>query len=527
MRDFELPGRSTAYAENGMAATSHPAATMAALNILQAGGNAVDAAIAAVALQGVVEPAMTGIGGDCFALLTESDGGVVAFNGSGRAPSAASVESLQELGVTDLDGSVHAVTVPGAVDAWAQLAERHGTKGLDELLQPAIAAADAGFIVTPRVAYDWATGIETLRRSAAGRAFYLSEGQAPVIGQRHRLPQLAGTLRQIAENGRDAFYQGEVAEHMVTFLRQQGGLHRLDDFSTAAGAFVDPIKTSYRGLEVFECPPNGQGIIALLMLNILEGFELADLDPDGVERFHLEAEATRFAFHDRNACLADPDQADVPVATLLDKRYASRLRSLIDPQRALATEATALLAAHRDTVYLTVVDRDRNVVSLINSLFEGFGSGLVCPETGVLFHNRGKSFALDPKHPNVIAPRKRPMHTIIPALALHDGAPAIGFGVMGGHYQPVGQVRALTNLMDFGFDPQAALDAPRAFAHDGQIDVERGVSQETANGLVRLGHKVVPAGKPLGGGQMIVIDRARGVLIGGSDPRKDGLALGY
>jgi gamma-glutamyltranspeptidase/glutathione hydrolase len=527
MRDFELPGRSAAYAENGMAATSHPLATLTALDVLRAGGNAVDAAIAAVAVQCVVEPAMTGIGGDCFVLLAPAGGGVIALNGSGRAPAAATAERLVELGVDELEGTVHALTVPGAIDAWARLLERYGTRELGELLQPAIRCAETGFVVTPRVAYDWARDGERLLQSSGGRVAYLPDDRAPVAGQKLRLPALASTLRRIAEGGREAFYCGELAERMVAYLQSEGGLHTTDDFAAAAGEFVTPIKTSYRGLEVYECPPNGQGVIALLMLNLLEGFELSSLDPNGAERLHLEAEATRLAFRDRNACLADPAAVDVPLARLLDKGYAAELRALVDPERALADLPPPLLPEHRDTVYLTVVDRDRNVVSFINSVFDSFGSGLVCPETGVLFHNRGKSFSLDPGHPNVIAPGKRPMHTIIPALACEKGLPTIAFGVMGGHYQPVGHVHVLTNLVDFGLDPQAAIDAPRAFAQDGELRLERGISRAAAEALARRGHKVVPAGKPLGGGQMIVVDHARGVLIGGSDPRKDGLALGY
>ncbi|HEX5079480.1 MAG TPA: gamma-glutamyltransferase [Geminicoccaceae bacterium] len=527
MRDFERPGRSAAYAEHGMAATSHPAATLAALDALRAGGNAVDAAVAAMAVHCVVEPGMTGIGGDCFVLLGRPDGEVVALNGSGRAPAAATPGLLAERGVTSLEDSVHAITVPGAIDAWARLLAAHGSKGLDELLQPAIRYAEDGFLVTPRVAYDWAEARERVARSEAGRAHYLPAGTAPVAGQRVRLPALAKTLRAIAARGRDAFYTGEIAERMAGFLQSQGGLHTVEDFATAAGAFVNPIKTSYRGLEIFECPPNGQGVMALQMLNILEGFELGALDPNGPERFHLEAEATRLARRDRDACLADPAHADVPVAQLLDKRYAAQLRALIDPDRALPALPPPLEVAHADTVYLTVVDRERNVVSFINSLFEAFGSGLACPETGVVFHNRGKSFSLDQRHPNAIAPGKRPMHTIIPALARKDGLPVLGFGVMGGHYQPVGQVHVLTNLLDFGQDPQAAIDAPRAFAYGEELQVERGVSTATAAALAKLGHRVVPSPKPLGGGQMIMVDHARGVLIGGSDPRKDGMALGY
>ena len=527
MRDFALPGRSVAYGESGMAATSHPAATLTALDVLRAGGNAIDAAVAAVAVQGVVEPAMTGIGGDCFVLLAPSGGGVVALNGSGRAPAAASAERLREQGVSDLDATAHCVTVPGAVDAWARLLAAHGSRGLDELLQPAIRYADEGFVVTPRVAYDWARAGERLLRSAAGRVFYLPDDHAPTAGQKVRLPALAGTLRRIAAHGPEAFYRGELAERMVAFLNEAGGLHSVDDFATAAGEFVEPISTTYSGYQIYQCPPSGQGVIVLLMLNILKGFELAALDPDGAERLHLQAEATRLAYRDRDAWLADPAQAEVPLARLLDEGYAAGLRRAIDPERAMAALPPSPLPAHADTVYLTVVDRDRNAVSFINSIYDSFGSGLVCPETGVLFHNRGSCFSLDPQHPNAIAPGKRPLHTIIPALAMQDGRPAIAFGVMGGHYQPVGQVQVLTSVLDFGLDPQEALDAPRSFAYGGELQLELGVPAATAEALRRRGHRVVPAGRPLGGGQMIMIDHQRGVLRGASDPRKDGLALGY
>ena len=314
---------------------------------------------------------------------------------------------------------------------------------------------------------------------------------------------------------------------MAAFLQAEGGAHGVDDFASARSEFVAPISTRYRGLEVCQCPPNGQGVITLLMLNILAGFELGGLDPGGAERLHLQAEATRLAYRDRDACLADPAKAEVPLGQLLDPDYAAALRRLIDPERALDVLPPALGVPHADTVYLTVVDRERNAVSFINSLYESFGSGLVCPETGVLFHNRGRCFALDPAHPNALAPGKRPMHTIIPALALRDGLPEIAFGVMGGHYQPVGQTQVLTDLVDFGRDPQAALDAPRSFAYRGELQVEAGVPAASVEGLRRRGHRVVPSGKPLGGGQMIVIDHQRGVLLGGSDPRKDGLALGW
>jgi gamma-glutamyltranspeptidase/glutathione hydrolase len=528
MRDFELPARSTAYGQRGMAATSHPEATLAALDVLRAGGNAVDAAIAAVAVQCVVEPQMTGIGGDCFALLAPASGGVVALNGSGRAPMALTIERVRERGAAAMaEAGAHTVTVPRALAGWAALLEAHGSRGLAELLQPAIRCAEEGFVVTPRVAYDWREARATLERSQGGRDFYLPGGQCPEEGRVMRMPALARTLRRIAEGGPKAFYEGEFTRSMVKALREHGGLHTEEDFAAAAAEFVTPIHSSYRDTVVYECPPNGQGIVALLILNILERFPLAEMAPDGAARLHLLAEATRLAFRDRDAALADPAQADVPVARLLDKSYASRLAEGIDPERAQAELPPPLLEPHPDTVYLTVVDRDLNAVSLINSVYDSFGSGLVCPETGVLFHSRGRAFSLDPGHPNALAPGKRPMHTIIPALAFRGGELWCSFGVMGGNYQPVGHAQVMAHLVDDRFDPQTALDAPRIMASPRDLEVEAGIGRATRRGLAQRGHRVVDTTGPLGGGQAILVDRRRGVLIGGSDPRKDGLALGW
>lgn len=528
MRDFELPGRSTAYAQHGMAATSHPLATLTALDVLRAGGNAVDAAIAAVAVQCVVEPQMTGIGGDCFALLAPASGGVVALNGSGRAPMALTIECVRERGTASMaEAGAHTVTVPGALAGWATLLEAHGTRGLGELLQPAIRCAEEGFVVAPRVAYDWRRAQATLERSQGGRDFYLPGGQCPDEGRVIRMPALARTLRRIAGDGHRAFYEGEVARSMVRALREQGGLHTEEDFAAATAEFVTPIHSTYRDTVVYECPPNGQGIVALLILNILERFPLAGMAPDAAPRLHLLAEATRLAYRDRDAVLADPAQADVPVARLLDKGYASRLAEGIDPERARAGLPPPLLEPHPDTVYLTVVDRDLNAISLINSVYDSFGSGLVCPETGVLFHNRGRAFSLDPGHPNALSPGKRPMHTIIPALAFRGGELWCSFGVMGGNYQPVGHAQVITSLVDDRLDPQAALDAPRVMAYPSDLEVEAGIGRAARRGLAQRGHRVVDTASPLGGGQAILVDRRRGVLIGGSDPRKDGLALGW
>ncbi len=529
MRDFQLPGRSPAVASHGMAATSHPLATLTALDVLRDGGNAIDAAIAACAAQCVIEPHNTTIGGDCFVLYAPGGGDeVIVLNGSGRAPAAAEPAWFAEAGITEIGvSSPHSVTIPGAVDAWERLAADHGRKDLGELLKPAIEFAESGVPVPARTAADWEAKSDLLREDADAARILLPGGRAPAPGDIHRQPELADTLRTIAEQGCAGFYEGPVAEDMVERLRSLGGLHTLDDFAAHGAVYVQPIETSYRGYDVFECPPNGQGIIALIMLNILSGYELGDLDPLGAERLHLEIEAGRLAFRDRNAFVADPELAEVPVERLLDPDYAAELRGHIDPGRAMAALPPSSIPRHADTVYLTVVDRDRNAVSFINSIFHSFGSGIMAPMSGVLLQNRGYGFRVDPAHPNCIGPRKRPLHTIIPGMACKDGRAVLPFGVMGGHYQPFGHVHLLTNLIDFGMDAQEGLDCPRVFHDEGRLVVERGVGAEARRGLAEMGHEVVEAGSPLGGGQAIRIDHERGVLVGGSDPRKDGCALGY
>jgi gamma-glutamyltranspeptidase/glutathione hydrolase len=536
MRQLDQPGRSTVHAPSGMAATSHPLSSAAAIRILQQGGNAMDAAIAACATQCVVEPQSTGIGGDCFCLYSPKGGnggeGVVAFNGSGRAPAAATVEWYLEQGIRTIDRHTpHAVTIPGAVDAWSQLIADHGTMTLGEVLQPAIDYATNGFPVHHRQHRDWADCAPLLARDAAAAKYYLKDGKAPALGSMVRLPQLARSLKTIAEKGRDGFYEGWIAEDIVSYLRGKGGLQTLEDFSATRGDYVTPVKTSYRGYEVYECPPNGQGIVALAMLNILSGFDLASLDPLSPERFHLEIEAARLAYRDRNAALGDPAFADIPVDDWLSADHADRTRALIDPDRRLKALPPSDLPLHGDTVYLTVVDRDRNAVSFINSVFSGFGSCQVSPESGVVLHNRGQGFVINPGHASCIAPGKRPMHTIIPGMLMKNGKAQMPFGVMGGHYQACGHAHLLTNLLDWDMDLQEAIDYPRAFPDvfdaDGVVEVESGVPAETRAGLERLGHRIVTAARPIGGAQAIWIDWEQGVLRGASEPRKDGQAIGY
>jgi gamma-glutamyltranspeptidase/glutathione hydrolase len=505
---------------------------MTAVKVLLDGGNAMDAAVAACAVQCVVEPGSTGIGGDCFMLFAPGNGGdIVAFNGSGRAPAAANVEWYVENGFDAIERfTPHSVTVPGAIDAWATLLKDYGTMGLDRLLQPAIAFAREGYPVHSRVAVDWETGAQaTLRHNPNAERVMLPGGKPPKVGTMHRQPQLADTMELIAGKGRDAFYTGRVAEDIVGHLRELGGLHTMDDFAEAKGEYVVPVRTEYRGYDVYECPPNGQGIIALEMLNILSGYDFSGMDPLSAERLHLLVEATRLAYRDRDDAVADPAQAQVPADWMLSAERADELRGAIAADRAMAPPPPTDLPAHADTVYLCVVDKDRNAVSFINSLFSGYGSGIMSPETGVMLHNRGNGFVVEPGHPNCIAPRKRPLHTIIPGMLARDGRAVMPFGVMGGHYQCVGHNHFLGNFIDFGLDVQEAIDLARIFAPPGgdSVEAEAGVPEETVEQLKALGHKVTAPEKPIGGGQAIMIDWEAGVLTGGSDPRKDGCALGY
>ena len=529
MRDLHFPGRSVVHATSGAAATSHPFATLTAIDVLRGGGNAVDAAIAACAVQCVVEPMMTGIGGDCFVLLQKGgQGPVIGLNGSGRAPAGLTAEHLLDQGIRTIGlESVHSVTVPGAIDAWCRLLADHGTMALEELFQPAIRYAEEGFAVLPRTAADWARNVPRVMGDPNATALYLKDGAAPAAGETWRSPELGATLKAIGERGRDAFYDGEIAEDMVGYLAEIGGTHTLDDFAATACVFVEPVTSEYAGRDVVEIPPNSQGIAALVLFNILKGFDLGAMDPMGADRLHLETEAGRLAFATRNQFVADPAMADVPVEYLLSDGFAEELRGRISMDRAMPANPVIPGPQHQDTIYLTVVDRDLNCVSFINSLFHGFGCCIASPTTGVMFQNRGAGFRVEPGHPNCVAPGKRPLHTIIPGMALRDGRCEVSFGVMGGAYQPVGHVHLLTNLWDFGMDVQEAIDCPRAFNFGGALTVERGVPESVRRDLAARGHEIEEIVIPWGGGQAIVVDRARGTLAAGSDPRKDGCALGY
>ncbi len=421
--------------------------------------------------------------------------------------------------------SIHAVTVPGAVDAWAAILDAHGRFGLDRALAPAIRLAEHGFPVTARVAWDWAQMVAKLRADAGAARHYLFGGGAPAEGDVVKFPALAQTLKTIAAQGARAFYSGPIADDMVATVAERGSFLTAEDFASHRGEVVTPITTNYRGLDLYELPPNGQGLTALVLMNILEQFDLAALDPTGPDRFHLMLEAARLAYAVRDTYLADPAFMRVAVPDLIDKAFAKRLAGHIDRSRRAALPRTP--APGSDTVYLTVVDRDRKAVSVINTLFSYFGVGICTEQTGIMLTNRGACFVVDPAHPNTFGPGKRPMHTIIPALAGRDGRIEMAFGVMGAHYQPMGHVQLVTNMVDYGMDVQTAIDAPRAFFVGEETVIERGIPAATAAGLAARGHDVAVAYAPHGGAQAIRIDWQRGVLIGASDPRKDGCALGY
>ncbi|MCR9085519.1 MAG: gamma-glutamyltransferase family protein [Rhodobacteraceae bacterium] len=525
MRDFHLPGRSTVFATEGMCATSHPVAAHTAIRILQDGGNAVDAAIAAGVLLGIAEPQMTGLGGDLFVLMTPpGENRILALNASGRAPAALRAETLRAAGHSSVPlNGAEAVTLPGAVAGFCKLSEEWGRLDLDQTLSPAIHYAEHGLPVAPRTAFDWA-GFADLADGYA-RTHFLIDGTAPRPGHVFRAPGQAEVLRRIAAQGRAGFYEGEVAAEMVATLRERGGVHTETDFAEVEADWVNPISGDYKGMELVEHPPNGQGATAILLAKILARFDLPALDPFGAVRAHLEAEATKLAYDARDRFLADADHTN-RLAHMTDDATADALAALIDPKRAMPTPPPAAGAVHKETVTLSVVDKDRMVVSMIYSIFHDFGSGIATPNFGLLFHNRGAGFCLEPGHPNEIGGGKRPMHTIIPGMLRDAGRVSMPFGVMGGAYQATGHARFLTNTVDYELHPQAALDAPRSFATEGELRVERGYSETVCAELAEMGHKVVIPEVPIGGAQAIRV-HADGVLEGASDARKDGCALGY
>jgi len=520
--------RSAVLATQGMVATSQPLAAQAGLQVLQQGGNAIDAAVATAAVLNVVEPMSTGIGGDMFAIVYMAKTRELAgLNGSGRSGYAASIKFFTKQGMNAIPTTgVHSISVPGAVDGWETLLHKYGTMSLAQVLKPAIEHAAKGFPVSEIIAADWEHSLAKLKAHPDTARTYLKDGRAPKMGEIFIQPNLAITLQKIAIGGSDAFYRGDLAREIVSSLQKLGGQLTLKDFADHHSTWVKPVSTTYRGVELFELPPNGQGIAALEMLNILEGFDLKSLGHNSAEYLHLLVEAKKLAFADRDAYYADPDKVAVPVDKLTSKEYGELQRKRIDQKRA-ARSFEQGLTGQGDTIYLTVVDKERNCVSFINSLFHSFGSGIVAGDTGICLHNRGCLFSLDPKHPNRLEPHKRPFHTIIPALAFKKSKPWLVFGVMGGDMQPQGHVQVLLNMVDFGMNVQLAGEASR-FRHSYEgLALETEIGAEARRSLIEKGHHIVQAVGEFGGYQAIMIDPETGVLMGGSDPRKDGCVVGW
>jgi gamma-glutamyltranspeptidase/glutathione hydrolase len=525
--------RSPVYATHGMVASSQPLASMAGLGILQAGGNAADAAVATAAALNVTEPCSTGIGGDCFCLYYDAEKGrVLGLNGSGRAPAALTPGLLNDLGYDAMPrNGVHTVTVPGAAAGWADTLDRFGSMGLGEVLERAIGLAENGFPVAPITARAWGLGVSKLKSGPHAEEM-LIDGRAPGAGEIMRNPTLARTFRTLAEYGKPGFYEGRIAEAIVGLLDSMGGVMTVDDLKAHRSTFPEPISVDYKGTEVVEIPPNGQGITALIALNILEEYDWDGVDHSSVSHLHTLIEAMRLAFADARWYVADPDVVHVPIDELISKEYAAERRKLIDPSGASVDIGRGSPFAGSDTVYFCTVDGDGNACSFINSNYTGFGTGLIPGGCGFTLQNRGSNFVLEEGHPNRLEPGKRPYHTIIPGMMLRDGLLHGPFGVMGGFMQPQGHVQVVVNMVDYGMDPQEALNAPRFRIFEGaSVYLEEGIPVETMGGLSRMGHDVKPASgftrMVMGKGQIIIRDPETGVLCGGSEPRADGQAVGW
>ena len=535
--------RSEVIAPEAMAATSHPLATQVALDVMRQGGSAVDAAIAANAALGLMEPTGNGIGGDFFAIVWDPRTQKLhGYNGSGRSPKALSLKWFQDNGYTDIPphGPLP-VTVPGAVDGWFALHERFGKLTMAQNLAPTVAYARKGHPVHEVIAYYWNRSVPVLSKWPGFTEQFTIEGRAPRKGEMWRNPNLANTLETIGRDGRDAFYKGGIARTIDAYFKANGGFLRYEDLAAHTGEWVDPVSTNYRGVDVWEIPPNGQGIAALQILNILEGYDFSKIAFGSAEHVHLFTEAKKLAFADRARYYADPAFHPAPVSWLISEEYAAERRKLINPDRAAQAVDAGRRLNQGDTIYLTVADKDGMMVSLIQSNYRGMGSGMAAPGLGFIFQDRGEQFVLKPGHPNSFEPGKRPFHTIIPAFITQGGKPWVSFGLMGGAMQPQGHAQIVMNLVDFGMNLQEAGDAPR-IQHDGSTDpagqmlamtdggvlnLETGFSYETIRALMRKGHTVEFADGPYGGYQAIMRDHANGVYVGASESRKDGQAAGY
>jgi len=536
--------RADVIAANGMVATSQPLATQVGLQVLKDGGNAIDAAIAANAAIGLMEPTGNGIGGDFFAIIWDAESEqLYGYNGSGRSPMSLSLDWFIDNGYESIPphGPLP-VSVPGTVDGWFALHERFGNMAMDEVLAPAISYARDGFPVSEVIAYYWNRSVPILSEFPGFTEQFTIDGRAPREGEIWRNPNLANTLQTLAEDGRDAFYKGDIARTIGDYIAENGGFLNYDDMAAHEGEWVQPVSSNYRGVEVWELPPNGQGIAALQILNILEGFDMASYGFGSPEHVHLFTEAKKLAFEDRARFYADPDFADVDVDWLISKDYAAERRELIDMERAArAVEPGTRALDDGDTIYLTTADKDGNMVSLIQSNYRGMGSGMTPPGLGFILQDRGEMFVLKEGHPNSFEPGKRPFTTIIPAFITRDGEPWISFGLMGGGMQPQGHAQIVMNIVDFGMGLQEAGDAARIhhrgtteptgqnlqMTDGGILNLESGFSYDTVRALMGKGHRIQHSLGPYGGYQAIMLDPEFGTYRGATEVRKDGQAAGY
>ena len=532
--------RSEVIAQHGMACTSQPLATQVALDILKAGGNAIDAAIAANALLGLVEPTGNGVGGDLFAIVWDAETKqLYGLNASGRSPRSLTIDYFKEKGYDKIPAyGPLPVSVPGCVDGWFELHKRFGTMNMDQILKPAITYAREGFPLTELIAYYWAGNARSLSKYPNISDVYMPGGKAPGKGEIFKNPYLASTLEAIAEGGRDAFYKGEIAKTIDTFMKEQGGFLSYEDLASHSSEWVEPVSANYRGYDVWELPPNGQGIAALQILNILERFDIASMGFGSSDYIHHFVEAKKLAFEDRAKYYADPAFNQLPVEELISKEYAAKRAELINPKRA-SRNLDAGEMEHGNTIYLTVADSHGNMISLIQSNFRGLGSGMCPPGLGFILQDRGELFTLEEGHYNVYEPGKRPFHTIIPAFITKDGLPYMSFGLMGGSMQPQGHAQIVVNMIDFGMNLQEAGDAPR-IRHDGSsqptgtemtdggvVNLESGIPYESIRGLMKRGHHIQSSNGGFGGYQAIKWDKKNGTYFGASESRKDGQAAGY
>ncbi len=527
MRNFQIPGRSTVFSKNGMVATSHHLASLVGIDILRKGGNAIDSAIAMALMLPLCEPQSTGYFGDVFCIISQSnDSQFIGLNGSGKSPNGSNSEILKTNGFKKIpETDISTITLPGSMKAFESLHKNYSLLDLEELCQPAIHYAKTGVVVSPRVALDWQISLNNLKGTS--QKFYTKSGSAYQIGDVFLAPQQAYVLEKFAKYGAKGFYEGEVAEDLISSLKKLGGVHTFEDLKNVSVEYVDPISINFKKNSLIELPPNGQGVTAFLIKKMLDRLNISNIDPSSAERVHLEAEVVKIAYNIRNQYVGDPNFYDFDLKHFCSDEFIERYLSLIDFNKANNKINTIWENHHKDTVYLTCIDKDRNMVSLIFSIFNSFGSGYASEKFGLLFHNRGAGFTLERGHPNELVGNKRPLHTIIPAFLQKKNDFVMPFGVMGGQYQANGHARLVSNIIDYGMDVQTAIDFPRSFPENGFLKLEEGYSDTVASELENKGHKIFRPNQPIGGSQAIMYDVKKDILIGGSDPRKDGCALGY